>query len=87
MATRPDQRRPQQTCIRAGDGEFSGRVVNYQDPELCERWVKERGPYYVRVARPRLSSVPQGQRNRDALGRDAGQNALGRDALGRGVRP
>jgi len=70
QAKRPDQRIPQQFCIRAGEAGRSGRVINYQDPELCGRWVKERGPYYVRVPRPQVSEVPRGQRNRDALGRE-----------------
>jgi hypothetical protein len=43
-------RRQGETCVREGDGER--RVINYTDPELCDRPVKKRPPDYLRVPPP-----------------------------------
>lgn len=40
------------TCVREPDEELVQRVINYSDPELCERAVKERSPNHVRVMAP-----------------------------------
>ena len=44
-----DWERRGHTCVREGDGELLQRVINYTDPELCERPVKETSDDYVRV--------------------------------------
>ena len=41
-----------ETCVREPDADHVQRVINYSDPELCERAVKERSPNYVRVMAP-----------------------------------
>ncbi len=39
-------------CVREIDSGHEQRVINYTDPELCERQVKERPPDHLRVPPP-----------------------------------
>jgi hypothetical protein len=44
-------RRQGETCVRESD-DGERRVINYTDPELCNRPVKKRQPDYLRVPPP-----------------------------------
>ena len=48
-AVRPGERTPQTYCAIDRETVPSGRVVNYVDPELCGRYVRDRSDYTVRV--------------------------------------
>ena len=39
-------------CVLTRSERPLARVVNFSDPELCGRFVKTRGPNYLRVPRP-----------------------------------
>lgn len=41
-----------QACVRESGDDVTQRVINYSDPELCERKVKVRSPVYLRVSPP-----------------------------------
>ncbi len=42
----------EQACVLTRSERPVVRVVNFSDPELCGRFVKARGPNYLRVPRP-----------------------------------
>ena len=43
------------SCVLSRSAVPRVRVINYADPELCDRFVQERGPNYLRVAPPEMA--------------------------------
>ncbi|HEX7928065.1 MAG TPA: hypothetical protein VF678_10765, partial [bacterium] len=61
QAVRPDERTPQTYCATERSEAYQGRVINYVDPELCGRYVRDRSDYTVRVP-PIVRPTAQGAR-------------------------